>query len=347
MANLKYCDKHNMAAFLKKPTKSKGFTEIVDFLKGSSLRSLLQLANATGINNLPDVEIYEGLITLGGSCFWQVQHQIKGPTITTRPDEAIPTRVEVDTEGANTTASSLDAGLDSGNIHESLLRSNDIPLHDVPTFESVEDIKSLEVALMRKSKNVVVCDSKEKEIEAQGRKIQELDDDPLVSLVEDFVTSQAKSIDKGRRYKRRKVLKKKEISTGLEVEAEVSNGLKDINTGKVGINTGSKGISTGDLGVSTRIRPVSTPCTVEVTIPSLIKGQREGKAPMTEEDIRAPKRSKAQIQQKEAGLAEAIRLQILQEEEVARQVYLDELLAKRIQEEQELTKQQEKRKAEV
>ncbi|GKC65229.1 hypothetical protein Tco_1097827, partial [Tanacetum coccineum] len=92
MANLRYSDKHNMVAFLKKPTENVGFTEIVDFLKGTSLRTLangiqelvasidnkeytiteasvrskLQLADATGINNLPDAEIYEGLTTLGG-----------------------------------------------------------------------------------------------------------------------------------------------------------------------------------------------------------------------------------------------------------------------------------------
>ncbi|GKC37616.1 (R)-mandelonitrile lyase-like protein [Tanacetum coccineum] len=109
-----------MVAFLKKPTKSEGFTEIVDFLKGSSLRyalthnptiydslvkqfwqtatvrtlangiqqiiasidtkeyivieasvrSSLQLADATGINNLPDAEIYEGLTTLE-NLFWK------------------------------------------------------------------------------------------------------------------------------------------------------------------------------------------------------------------------------------------------------------------------------------
>ncbi|GKG23454.1 hypothetical protein Tco_0391490, partial [Tanacetum coccineum] len=53
------------------------------------------------------------------------------------------------------------------------------------------------------------------------------------------------------------------------------------------------------------------------------------------------------ISQEEAGLAEAIRLQALQDEEDARQVYLDALLAKRIQEEQELSKQQLKRKAKV
>ncbi|GJU84631.1 hypothetical protein Tco_1292177 [Tanacetum coccineum] len=115
MANLKYSDKHNMVAFLKKPNESVGFTEVVDFLKGSSLkhalshnptiydslvkqfwqtatvrtlanetqqlvasidskeytiteasvRSKLQLADATGIHNLSDAEIYVGLATLG------------------------------------------------------------------------------------------------------------------------------------------------------------------------------------------------------------------------------------------------------------------------------------------
>ncbi|GKD02759.1 hypothetical protein Tco_1177733, partial [Tanacetum coccineum] len=42
MANLKYSDKHNMVAFLKKPNE-----------------------NATGIHNLSDAEIYDGLATLG------------------------------------------------------------------------------------------------------------------------------------------------------------------------------------------------------------------------------------------------------------------------------------------
>ncbi|GJV60574.1 hypothetical protein Tco_1466674 [Tanacetum coccineum] len=115
MANLNYSDKHNMVAFLKKPNESVGFAEVVDFLKGTSLRyaltynptiydslvkqfwqtatvrtltngtqqliasidsteyniieasvrSKLQLADATGIHNLSDAEIYAGLATLG------------------------------------------------------------------------------------------------------------------------------------------------------------------------------------------------------------------------------------------------------------------------------------------
>ncbi|GJS22934.1 hypothetical protein Tco_0451566 [Tanacetum coccineum] len=104
-----------MVAFLKKPNESVGFTKVVDFLKGTSLRyalthnptiydslvkqfwqtatvrtlangtqqlvasidskeytiteasvrSKLQLADATGIHNLSDAEIYAGLATLG------------------------------------------------------------------------------------------------------------------------------------------------------------------------------------------------------------------------------------------------------------------------------------------
>ncbi|GKF27543.1 hypothetical protein Tco_0093885, partial [Tanacetum coccineum] len=77
------------------------------------------------------------------------------------------------------------------------------------------------------------------------------------------------------------------------------------------------------------------------------RGQREGKAPMVEEDIQATHKTKEQIRQEEAGLEEAIRLQTLQEEEATRQVYLDALLAKRISEEEELSEQQKKRKAEV
>ncbi|GKC90239.1 hypothetical protein Tco_1150888, partial [Tanacetum coccineum] len=60
----------------------------------------------------------------------------------------------------------------------------------------VERVKSLELALKRKTKKVVVSDLKDEETENQGRKIQDIDDDPLVSLVRvymkekdtDFVT---------------------------------------------------------------------------------------------------------------------------------------------------------------
>ncbi|GKA29138.1 hypothetical protein Tco_0715383 [Tanacetum coccineum] len=64
---------------------------------------------------------------------------------------------------------------------------------------------------------------------------------------------------------------------------------------------------------------------------------------IVEEKTQAPKRTKEQIQQEEASLAEAIRLQTLEEEETAKQVHLDALLAKRMEEE-ELTEQQKQKK---
>ncbi|GJW25405.1 hypothetical protein Tco_0039216 [Tanacetum coccineum] len=139
-------------------------------------------------------------------------------------------------------------------------------------------------------------------------------------------SQRSKSVDKGKRYKRRKESKGKDIDTGFE----------DISTGFEDISTGFEEVNTGGLGVSTGSGPVSS-----------ARGQREGKAPMIVEETQAPKRTKEQIQQEEASLAEAIRLQTLEEEETAKQVHLDALLAKRLAEEEELTEQQKKRKAQV
>ncbi|GJW82133.1 hypothetical protein Tco_0146108 [Tanacetum coccineum] len=77
------------------------------------------------------------------------------------------------------------------------------------------------------------------------------------------------------------------------------------------------------------------------------RGQREGKAPMIEEDIQATHKTKEQLRQEEAGLEEAIKLQAQLDEEVAKQIHLDKMIAQRMAEEEALTEQQKKRKAQV
>ncbi|GJT85630.1 hypothetical protein Tco_1067347 [Tanacetum coccineum] len=201
----------------------------------------------------------------------------------------------------------------------------------------VKKVKKLEGILKRR--NVVLSDSEEEEPEAQGRKSQ---DDPLVSLVQGLVTpskttvnasgeeqvedispttleaaktlsrvasQKLKSIDKGRRYKRRKETKGKKVVTSLDFQEEVSTGYAE------GVNTGS------------------------------IKAQRRRKKPNNIEE--APKKTKEQILQEEASLAEAIRLDTLEKEEEAKQVHLDSLLAQRLAEEEELNEQQKQRRAQV
>ncbi|GJS99709.1 putative reverse transcriptase domain-containing protein [Tanacetum coccineum] len=158
-----------------------------------------------------------------------------------------------------------------------------------------------------------------------------------------------KSVDKGKRYKRRKV-SKETASTGLDFE-EVKSAFEEVNTGSIKVSTGIEEINAGSLDVNTDSDPVTTD-SIRVSVPSPDIGKREGKAPMTEEgETQASKKTKEQILQEEAGLAEAIRLdaleKALEKEEVAKQVHLDSLLAQRMAEEQELTKEQKKRKAQV
>ncbi|GJZ20420.1 hypothetical protein Tco_0557010 [Tanacetum coccineum] len=223
----------------------------------------------------------------------------------------------------------------------------------------VKKVKSLETALKRKSKKVIVSESESEEPEDQGRIIQDIDDDPLVSLVResmkekstDFVTptkasgeaqeeeisptileaaktlskvasqgvSKEKSTDKGKRYRRRARSMAKKIDTGLDAEEEINTGIKDVNTGSTKVDSGT----------------------------ASKRGQREGKAPMVEEDIQATHKTKEQMRQEEAGLEEAIKLQAQLDEEVAKQIHLDKMIAKRMAEEEELSEQQKKRKAQI
>ncbi|GJU08303.1 hypothetical protein Tco_1124733 [Tanacetum coccineum] len=140
-----------------------------------------------------------------------------------------------------------------------------------------------------------------------------------------------------------KELEGKMVSLKLWIfQEEVDADAKQVNTAK-GVNTGSIKLSTVSEQLSTGNEQVSTVGAKKSTS-SQDKGQREGKAPMSEE---TPKTSKEQILQEEASLAEAIRLDSLQKEEEAKQIHLDSLLAQRIAEEEELNEQQKKRKAQV
>ncbi|GKD67949.1 hypothetical protein Tco_1322039 [Tanacetum coccineum] len=235
----------------------------------------------------------------------------------------------------------------------------------------VKKVKKLEGLL--KKRHVVLSDSEEEEPKDQGRKSQ---DDPLDSSVQGLVTPSStrinvsgeeqmedispntleaaktlsrvaslepKSIDKGKRYKRRKETKGKKVVSSLDFQEEVDTGAEQVNTAE-GVNTGSIKLSTVSEQLSTGSEQVST-VSAKKSTPSPDKGQREGKAPMISEET--PKKSKEQILQEEASLAEAIRLDSLQKEEEAKQIHLDSLLAQRIAEEEELNEQQKKRKAQV
>ncbi|GKC48539.1 hypothetical protein Tco_1071284 [Tanacetum coccineum] len=151
----------------------------------------------------------------------------------------------------------------------------------------------------------------------------ESQDDPLDSLEQGLVTPSTTKVNASgeeqveyispNTLEAAKTLSKKVVSS-LDFQEEVDAGAEQVNTAK-GVSTGSTKLSTGSEKVSIVGDKKSTP--------SPDKGQRAGKAPMIIE--KTPKKSKEQILQEEASLAEAI---IIAEEE-------------------ELNEQQKKRKAQV
>ncbi|GKC08911.1 hypothetical protein Tco_1000521, partial [Tanacetum coccineum] len=245
----------------------------------------------------------------------------------------------------------------------------------------VKKVKKMEGFLKRRK--LVLSDSEEEEPEAQGRKSQ---DDPQDSSVQGLVTPsttkvkasgeeqeedispntleaaktlskvaslKTRSIDKGRRYKRRKEAKGKKVVSSLDFQEEVDAGAEQVNTAGAeqvntasaeqvstaeGVNTGSIKLSTGDEKLSTGDEQLSTVGAKKSTSDQ-DKGQREGKAPMISEET--PKKSKEQVLQEEASLAEAIRMDNQQREEVAKQHYINEdwdLIRAKLEANAELTK---------
>ncbi|GJS68760.1 hypothetical protein Tco_0683325 [Tanacetum coccineum] len=220
----------------------------------------------------------------------------------------------------------------------------------------VKKVKKLEGFIQRR--NLVLTDSEEEEPEAQGTSVQGLVTPPTTKVntsgeeqVEEIspntleaaktlskvASLKSRSIDKGRRYKRRRETKDKKVVSSLDFQEEFDTGAEKVSAVDEEVNTASE-INTGSIKVNTGIEQDSTV--------GEDKGQREGKAPMLSEET-PKKKSKEQILQEEASLAEAIRLDSLQKDERAEQIHLDSLLAQRIAEEEELTEQQMKRKAQI
>ncbi|GJW23469.1 hypothetical protein Tco_0034091 [Tanacetum coccineum] len=396
----------------------------------ASVRSSLQLADATGITNLPDAEIHEGLATMGyvsdGTLtFWkkhftpqwkflihtilhcispksggwdqfssniatalivltkkifgnmkrdfegnhvpllpamlapaqgegstipagfQPTPTVSDPTPTPVADEATTTSVEVDAEGAATITASLEAGLDSGNIHESPPRSHDAPLPEVNTSRSAEDSVQLKELMELVPKLVLRVDSLEKEL----TRTTQIFGNKVITL-----KNMVKTLEVALKRKSKKVVLSE--SEGEEAENSSKHGRKsqddrskdfitlsnsgeaqeqDINptlldAAKTLIQVASRDVST----YKRRRRSVDTD-----------KAQRKGKAKMVEENVQTIQKTKKQLEQEKAGFAKGVRLQAQLDAKVAEQIYTDEMIAKRMEEETEITDQKKQRMDQV
>ncbi|GKA59070.1 hypothetical protein Tco_0758383 [Tanacetum coccineum] len=295
----------------------------------ASVRSKLQLADATGIHNLSDAEIYAGLATLGPkSGGWDqfgstvataliclcgiLYHSLACYVGRCKPMDQ-GERIAQPAEPHPTPATTSRSAECQFTLKELMVLVPSLVTRVTSLEKELKETKQTlrnDVLKLVKKRNVpegkvtdFVTPTKASG-EAQKEEISPtiLEAAKTLSKVASQSVSKAKSTDKGNRYRRRARSMAKKINTRLDAEDEIN--------------------------------------TVDT-------GRREGKAQMVEEDIQATHKTKEQIRQEEAGLEEAIRLQAQMDEEVVKQIHLDKMLAKRVQEEQELSEQQLKRKVEV
>nr|GEV52493.1 hypothetical protein [Tanacetum cinerariifolium] len=116
MSILKFADTHNMVAFLEKPTESEGFAQIVDFLSAHTLRRDLRLADEEGVDCFLNSTIFENLELMGKPKRNNTQVPQPIDSIKHVADEAVYKELDDRLVRAATTASSLEAEQDSGNI---------------------------------------------------------------------------------------------------------------------------------------------------------------------------------------------------------------------------------------
>ncbi|GKD12485.1 hypothetical protein Tco_1196892 [Tanacetum coccineum] len=255
----------------------------------ASIRSKLQLADASGISMLPNTEIFEGMGNMGNMkrgfreaprsllpAMLSVVAQSAGPedqSVTqpqpsssgVQPPSTSPPQVQSSPPITEPTPTPLMSRIDS--LEKDLKQT----IGDA-IVKLVKKVKKLEGVLKRRK--VVLSNSEDEETEAQGRKIH---DDPLVSLVQELITPS-------------------KLLLHAPTERQLDKGRRNIREEKssISVNTGSGQVSPD-------------------------KGQREGKAPIIIEETQASKKTKEQILQEEASIVKAIRLDALEKEEKDKQ----------------------------
>ncbi|GKD43835.1 hypothetical protein Tco_1268480 [Tanacetum coccineum] len=206
-----------------------------------------------------------------------------------------------------------------GSAQPAEIPSHTSPLPEGNTSESAEDsmqlkelmdivpkVKLMEKALKRKTQKVVISESEGEEPEDQGRIIQDIDDDPLVSLVRESMKIKEKSIDFVTPTKYSREAQEEDISpTILEAAKRLSkvasqgvSKVKSTNKGKRyrrRARSVAKIINIGldaEEEINTGIEEVSTGSAKVDSGTASKRGQREGKAPMVEKDIQATHKTK-------------------------------------------------------
>ncbi|GKA87950.1 putative ribonuclease H-like domain-containing protein [Tanacetum coccineum] len=313
----KFDGKSDEGYLLGYSTSSKAFRSTIT---EASVRSKLQLADATGIHNLSDAEIYAGLATLGYVTEGADVDQGEGlaqPTephhtpVDPSPPHPSPPHLSPPHQSPphSPYPSPLHHSPPQSPPHLSPPRSYEAPLSEGNTSGSIEDSMQLKELMVLVPTLLTRINSLEKELKDTKHTLGNATCAQIVKKVKFWkkalkrCVSKEKSTDKGKRYMRKARSMAKKIDTGLDAEEEINTGREEINTGIEEVSTGSTKV---DSGTTSK------------------RGQREGKAPMVVEHIQATHKTKEQMRQEEVGLKRYIVCSSLLDEEVAKKIHKED-----------------------
>ncbi|GJR41628.1 putative ribonuclease H-like domain-containing protein [Tanacetum coccineum] len=260
----------------------------------ASVQSKLQLADASGISMLPNTEIFEGMGNMGYPADGQANQAVDQPSSSAPlPSSSHPL---CDLQHLRT-----EVPQSQDPTHPHVAEGKNYGVDDLLQSVRVDHQGDCGVTDSNGCEDADISSKQGRNLHAKGGRYHPTTLEAAKTLSK-VASQRSKSVDKGKRYKRRKESKGKDIDTGFE---DISTSFEDISTGFEDISTGFEEVNTGGLGVSTGSGPVSS-----------ARGQREEKAQIIVEETQALKRTKEQIQQEEASLAESIRLQTLEEKKL-------------------------------
>ncbi|GKD09566.1 hypothetical protein Tco_1189251 [Tanacetum coccineum] len=238
--------------------------------------------------------------------------QPRSPTQTHVADETTSTSVDVRYGGATTTATGLEVGQESGNIDKTPTMPQDSPLPRVNTLGSDEGsitlqelmvfcttlsnkVESLEADL--KQTKQIYGDAYTRLIK-KGRKIDEINQDPDISLVQHDAEIQV-------RYGHNM-----EFEYDFDAAKEVSTAKKDVSIAKP-VSTAGVAVTTARVSTADDITMAET---LVYTRKSATKDKGKGKMPESE-TVQTKTKTKLQQEQERLGYEAAVRLQVELEEE--------------------------------
>nr|GEV34396.1 hypothetical protein [Tanacetum cinerariifolium] len=234
MSILKFADTHNLVAFLEKHIESEGFEHIVDFLSArtlreaqihawvdgkeiiiteSSVRRDLRLADEEGVDCLSNSTIFENLELMGKPKRKNTQVPQPSGSIEHVADETVYKELDDRLLRAATNASSLEAEQDSGNTDKTQSKAT-------PNEAS-------------SSETTKYGGPRQRPASKQGRKINDIDVDEDITLVNDQDDAEMFDVNDlhGKKVFIEKEVAHKEVND--EVQKVVEEVVEDVNTAKL------------------------------------------------------------------------------------------------------------------